>query len=659
MPPEAVVDRFELWCRLGWMRPLEARFVAFLVELDGQGDWRVPLAAGLVSHALAQGHVCLDIEALVQDPKRWLVLPPEDDSRYLDETFDEDELNRARRSLDQDLRAMDTQAWLTALRQSRLVSDGEGSTPLVLEGRRLYLRRNWAAGREVYEELSVRGQPLDPALPASALKALFDELFPESNETDGPDWQKIACAVALRHGFSIITGGPGTGKTWTMVKLLGLLQAVNRAGGAERPLRVLLAAPTGKAAARMTESVRNNWQALPERFQHAAWRPEEARTLHRLLGSRPDSRHFRHQRHNPVQADVVIVDEASMIDLQMMQALVRGISPRTRLVLLGDKDQLASVEPGAVFGDLCRGADQVAFDIGLVEWLEAVSGERIQSQGGAAGGSLGNQTVMLRQARRFNADIAALAEAVNAGQADLAIELLGSRAPVLARLQPAATDDAELRQLLIDDGHACYLQTISQAFPTDAASAPDQLEAWAREALNAFSRFQVLTGTRSGAWGLDEINRRIRHWLAEAGLVDASGTWFHGRPVMITRNDYRTGLMNGDVGLCLRWPQADGSSMLRVVFQKADGHLHHYATTRIVDCQTAWAMTVHKSQGSEFDHTVLVLPDRHNRVLARELVYTGLTRARERFSLVAPETSVLELAIRERTERTSTLPTRD
>ncbi|MCH8477537.1 MAG: exodeoxyribonuclease V subunit alpha [Wenzhouxiangella sp.] len=670
MQPERVSEYFKRWQRLGWMRPLESRFVAFLADLEPDADGRVLLAAGLASHALAQGHVCLDIPALVQDPARWLGLPPDDTDLRLADDIDEAEWRSAQAFFRDELASLDADDWAKALSASRLVAAGEGNTPLVLEDGRLYLRRNWAAGREVLQALSQRGQALSLPLDQPALRGLFAQLFTtsdaEQSAASGPDWQKLACAIALRYGFAIITGGPGTGKTWTMVKLLALLQAVNQAGGSERPLRVLLAAPTGKAAARMTESVRANWQSLPEAFQREDWRPEEARTLHRLLGSRPGSRHFRHQRHNPVQADVVIVDEASMIDLQMMQALMRGLDPHSRLVLLGDKDQLSSVEPGAVFGDLCRGAERIGFDAELADWLEAASGEQVERADATEASPLAEQTVMLRQARRFNADIAALAVAVNAGEGERAAELLDQRAPVLTRLQPASADDAQLREMFVDQGYARYLKQLHQAdwltsetpaAIADAAVQPEKIAAWAHAALDAFGRFQILTGTRSGAWGVDEINRRVRRWLAEDGLVKVNGSWFHGRPVMISRNDYRTGLMNGDVGLCLAWPQADGRCRLRVVFQKADGHLHHYATTRISDCETAFAMTVHKSQGSEFNHTVLVLPDRSSLVLVRELIYTGLTRARDRFTLVAPNPAVLAEAIAQRTERSTILST--
>ncbi|MGY6588411.1 MAG: exodeoxyribonuclease V subunit alpha [Wenzhouxiangella sp.] len=657
MQPELIIEHFKRWQRLGWTRPLETRFVDFLYDLDPDGDGRVLLAAGLASHALAQGHVCLDIRALVNNPGRWLGLPPDEADQAWRDHVDNAERQDALAFFADQLPGMNVDDWLAVLGSSRLVAEGEGNTPLVLEKGRLYLRRNWAAGREVVQALSQRGQPLDLPMDPAAIRLLFDELFPAATagnaDNEGPDWQKLACAVALRYGFSIITGGPGTGKTWTMVKLLGLLQAVNQAGGSQRPLRVLLAAPTGKAAARMTESVLNNWQTLPERFRQDAWRPEEARTLHRLLGSRPGTRHFRHGPGNPIQADVVIVDEASMIDLQMMQSLVRAIGPATRLVLLGDKDQLASVEPGSVFGELCRGAESPAHGKELRDWLEAVCGETLlatESDAPAESPSpLAEQTVMLRQARRFNKDIAALARAVNAGQADEALALLDQGAPALARLQPASPEETGLRELLINEGYLAYLDHLART------PAPQAIEDHARQALDEFGRFQVLVGTRSGPWGMDEWNRRIRRWLAIEGRVEASGSWFPGRPVMINRNDYRTGLMNGDVGLCMEWPQPDGSRVLRVVFQKADGQLHHYAPTRIGQCDTAWAMTVHKSQGSEFTHTVLILPERHNRVLARELVYTGLTRARERFTLVAPSTGVVVSAIQARTERQSSL----
>lgn len=653
MSPEQVQSAFRDWRAAGWIRPLDEQFVHFLARLDESAEGHVLLLAGLASHVLGLGHVSLECARLHVDGGTWLALPPERAGFDVDPLLDE----RARESWQAMLAGLNASGAIDALDRSVLVSDGEGSSPLVWVGGRLYLRRNWQAVVDIRSILDQRSQPVATVPQGRGVRVLIDALFPQDSDEGEPDWQKIACAVAVRSRFTIITGGPGTGKTWTMVKLLGLLHGLHRetATSDERPLRVLLAAPTGKAAARMTESVMDNWSQLPEHFRDEQHRPPAARTLHRLLGSRLGSRHFRHHAGNPIHADVVIVDEASMIDLHMMHSLLAALAPRTRLVLLGDKDQLASVEPGSVFGDLCEGAEQADYSAELVDWLQAVSGERLEA--GTGQGGLSDQRVMLRRTRRFNQDIAALAQAVNAGQADVAARLLDERAPVLDWLRPGSESDKDLRKLVVDEGYAGYLTAVGAPdVPSRSmtSATTEELDSWISDCLEAYTSFQVLTATRSGPWGVEGLNRRIRQWLVDEGLVEAAGQWFHGRPVMITRNDYRSGLMNGDVGLCLALPQPDGPSRLRVVFRKAGGELHQYSPARIPDCQTAWAMTVHKSQGSEFGHTVLVLPDHYNRALTRELIYTGLTRARERFTLVAPSAQVFSRAVEQRTDRSST-----
>lgn len=657
MSPDRVLEAFACWRKAGWLRPLDERFVHFLSGLEDQSDGRVLLLAGLASHALNLGHVSLDFRRL-ETADELLALPPERAASDLDPALDQ----RAREWWQQMRTGLDSAGLERAIERSSLVGQGNGSTPLVWQGDRLYLRRNWQAVVDIRQVLDQRSRPETEPLPPAQLRGLIDLLFPaadqDGSDDPGPDWQKIACAVAARSRFAIITGGPGTGKTWTMVKLLGLLQSIQRESAVEgeRPLRILLAAPTGKAAARMTESVLDNWAQLPADLQGDAYRPDAARTLHRLLGSRPGSRHFRHGERNPIHADVVIVDEASMIDLHMMHKLLDALAPHTRLVLLGDKDQLASVEPGSVFGDLCQGAETAAYDDELVNWLKTATGEVLVA--GSGSGGLGNQRVMLRRTRRFNQDIAALAKAVNAGQAETAVDLLDQGRPVLNWLKPVSDNDPAVRELLVDQGYGAYLEVLAgcpQPGRPDQQVDTEALDAWISRCLDAYTGFQLLTATRSGVWGVEGLNRQIRQWLAEAGLVEASGQWFHGRPVMVTRNDYGSGLMNGDIGLCLKLPQADQSDKLRVVFRKAGGQLHHFSPARIPDCQTAWAMTVHKSQGSEFNHTVLALPGHGNRALTRELIYTGLTRARERFTLLAPSVSVFARAVEQRTERSSAL----
>ncbi|MDT8438136.1 MAG: exodeoxyribonuclease V subunit alpha [Wenzhouxiangellaceae bacterium] len=484
-----------------------------------------------------------------------------------------------------------------------------------------------------------------------------EDAAPPDDPDREPDWQQIACALAVRAALTIVTGGPGTGKTWTVVRVLALLQLLHP-DQAERPLRVRLAAPTGKAAQRLGESIAAGWQELVESLPDVDLAmPEAASTLHRLLGSQRHTRHFRHDRSNPLPADVVIVDEASMIDQELMHSLLEALAPATRLILLGDKDQLASVEAGAVFGELCRGAEQVNYSAALNDWLERVLGDRPGADGA---GGLADRRVLLRRNRRSTPAINTLAVAVNRGDADAAVDLLRRDGDELDWPTIDATNPNAL-QAILRAGYRDYLQAIGQKRPSEDTPTAEAIDRWAAHCLTAYARFQVLTAHRHGPWGVDGINGQVHRWLHAARNgkqpAIADGEWFHGRPVMITRNDYATGLMNGDIGLCLAVPD-NGDTVLRVVFAGADQHLRYFSPSRLRDCETAWAMTVHKAQGSEFTHAVLVLPDRPSPVLTRELIYTGLTRARERFTLIAPSEGVFRQAVRARTRRSSALADR-
>ena len=653
MSHEALFEDLALWRELGWLRGLEEQFVRFLARLDPQADPDLLLMAGLASHQLGRGHVCLPLAPCLDDPQALLALPPDevDEERRPDPEW-EHRKAEAQARLTRRLEGLHLDALKKTMDNALLVGKAEGNTPLVFDRGNLYLRRTWRAETDIALAISARQGQSDEIVPPAVLGELIRDVFGQSADSSdsdkGIDWQKVACALAVRNRFTVITGGPGTGKTWTVVRIIALLQRLH-ARDSGNPLRIRLAAPTGKAAQRLSESIDLGWQSLVDQPEIGGLvAPEKAATLHRLLGSQRHTRHFRHNHDNPLPADVVIVDEASMIDLHMMHCLLDALAPHTRLVLLGDKDQLASVEPGAVFGDLCTGAEDIGFDVEQVDWLNAVSGETIEP--GTGQGGLANQRVMLRQTRRFNQDIAALARAVNSGLAEEAAGLLDERAPALNRLKPASETDGSLRELFVDCGYARYLDIVGKtSSPTRLAE--DKLDAWIGDCLEAYAGFQVLTATRTGPWGVEGLNARIRQWLAEDGLVDATGQWFHGRPVMIVRNDYRTGLMNGDVGLCLALPHEHDGSRLRVVFRKAGGELRHFSPARMPDCQTAWAMTVHKAQGSEFKHTVLVLPERDNRVLTRELVYTGLTRARSQVTVISPKTGLFEAAVERRTQR--------
>ncbi len=681
MSPEQLFRHLALWRALGWIRQLDEQFALFLHRLDSQAPAELLLAAALTSHQLGRGHVCLALDQCLENPLAVLALPPEDQEtiRWSDPDLDQRRA-KAKECLRECLQNLKSAGLTKALQSAELVSSGgDGTAPLVFDRGNLYLRRTWTAETSIATAVSARASAL-PELPAATeLGALIREIFGERAEVaggsdDAVDWQQVACAIAARSRFSIISGGPGTGKTWTVVRIIALLQRIHLKQ-TNQALRIRLAAPTGKAAQRLSESIAKSWQELASQSKEVELvSPEPASTLHRLLGSQRHTRHFRHNHVNPLPVDVVIVDEASMIDQEMMQSLLDALAPGTRLILLGDKDQLASVEAGAVFGDLCRDASDIGYSKAVNEWLGEVLGSGFPQVGP---GGLVDQRVMLKHNYRSTAQINALARAVNAGQESRVVELL--KTSVQGELnwpQISADDDGQLRQLLLHgslqgedcEGYLGYLKTIRETREA-LVQTPDQaqVDAWVSQCLQAYGRFQVLTAFKSGPWGVAGINQKVGNWLrtqhADIHVAASEQDWFDGRPIMMTRNDYSTGLMNGDIGLCLKVPiwnqREEGISwQLRVVFPKSEHEFHYISPSRISDYQTAWAMTVHKAQGSEFEHAVLVLPHRPSPVLTRELIYTGLTRARERFTLVAANPAVLSRAIKRRTQRSSALADR-
>lgn len=671
MPLEALapLDRaddlmhlLERWVERGWLRALDKAFVGFLHELDPQADPLMLLAAALTSHQLGHGHVCLDLFETLKAPDFALSLPPEGD------------LSSGVMLLpSQLLEGLDGAHWCHALAASPLVAlavDGSAaaqSRPLVLSGKRLYLRRYWTYERRIDSALRQRlavQEAVSADLP-QRLNGLFDQPPPDGVV----DWQKLACALATRGAFSIVTGGPGTGKTTTVVRLLALLQAPAVEQGTA--LRIRLAAPTGKAAARLTESISQQVRSLqvPDAVREKI--PTEVTTVHRLLGSRPGTRHFRHHAGNLLPLDVLVVDEASMIDLEMMANLLDALPPHARLVLLGDKDQLASVEAGAVLGDLCRDAEAGWYSPDTRQWLENVSGETLAGSGlqGDLDTShpLAQQVVMLRYSRRFGegSGIGQLARWVNQQNPEQARQLLDAGSHDLFCLHLKGEHDRALERLVLDgqgsdaQGYRYYLNLLRTTRP--AAETPrDDLRwtDWARQLLQAFDAFQLLCAVRKGPWGVEGLNQRITAALLKARLIDSDQQWYEGRPVLMTRNDYGLGLMNGDIGIALKLPESDGGpQVLRVAFPRNDGQggVRFVLPSRLNDVETVYAMTVHKSQGSEFTHTALILPDALNPVLTKELIYTGITRAKDRFSLIETRGGVFEEAVRRKVKRLSGL----
>ncbi|PTT93452.1 exodeoxyribonuclease V subunit alpha, partial [Pseudomonas sp. HMWF031] len=403
--------------------------------------------------------------------------------------------------------------------------------------------------------------------------------------------------------------------------------------------------------------------------------PSEVTTVHRLLGSRPGTRHFRHHAGNRLPLDVLVVDEASMIDLEMMANLLDALPPHARLVLLGDKDQLASVEAGAVLGDLCRDAEAGWYNPQTRQWLEAVSGESLAASGLQEDTQgvhpLAQQVVMLRHSRRFGegSGIGQLARWVNQQQPDEARKLLAARShDDVFSLSLKNEQDRALERLLLDghgegpQGYRHYLSLLRNQRPAIDRPLEDACWMdWAREVLKAFDAFQLLCAVRKGPWGVEGLNRRVTDALLKARLIDSDQQWYEGRPVLMTRNDYGLGLMNGDIGIALKLPERDGpdagKQVLRVAFPRNDGQggVRFVLPSRLNDVETVYAMTVHKSQGSEFTHTALILPDALNPVLTKELIYTGITRAKDWFTLIEPRAGVFEEAVRRKVKRLSGL----
>ena len=533
----------------------------------------------------------------------------------------------------------------------------DSQQPLVLDGERLYLRRYWRDETAVGMAIATRATTV-VAPPLPQVRQWLDVLFDRPPEGGGPDWQKVACAIALRGKVAIITGGPGTGKTYTVASLLTLLFAVSPQ---PEQLRIALAAPTGKAAARLKQSIDQALAGLAEKVGAAAGnalplltlaqRMGAARTLHSLLGARPGTRAFAHHAGNQLDVDVLIVDEASMVHLEMMASVLDALPPAAILILLGDKDQLASVEAGAVLGDLCHDAQAGGYTPATIAYAQAASGVAIPAAFAGTAGALAQQTVMLRHSHRFSGPIGELALAVNAGRPDLAKACFAGDSGGQLAWNVTAQPDEVLRLALrgradAPGGYLPYLELVNAGGEGYA-----QHDDWVRDVLHRFEAFRILCAVREGEWGVAGLNTAIELRLEREGLIRRS-EWYVGRPVMVTRNDYGTGVFNGDIGLTLRDPARPGS--LRVYFLEGE-NVRSVLATRLRHVETAFAMTVHKSQGSEFRHTVLVLPQEGGAMLARELVYTGITRARDFFTLVSPTQAVLFDAILRRTQRASGL----
>ncbi len=589
----------------GVLSSLDQHFARILCDVVGETDPSVRLASALLSRALSQGHVCLDLS------HRGVPSNQVGDDR--DPVAVE---------------VPDVESWHAAIAASPLVGDTTSTSPLVLDGFRLYSRRYWRLETDLASRLLERCVDVEPSMSRDQLAQLFTRLFGPGD--GGTDWQRVAAVVALHRRLCVITGGPGTGKTHTVAKIVVVLAEEHRAGSGELP-DVLLVAPTGKAANRLGESLAAAASTLDcddEVRQLVCTGPM---TIHRALRRQPRTRtRFLHGPQDPLPADLVIVDEASMVDVALMSRLVAATRRRCRLVLLGDRDQLASVEAGAILADLGGDAERTGFTPAAAKRIARIGGDVVPVAPGEVP-VIRDSIVALSRNYRYAAasGIGQLAAAINRGAADEVAEVLVSEdvpdvvlcpwdrgSPVLDRARGA------LRRLFADD---------------------------VGERLSALGAFRILCALRRGPYGVEGVNRFIEERMRRASATAQGEENYAGRPIMIVQNDIETGLFNGDVGVMA--PVVGGG--LRAWFPQGEG-ARSLSLGRLPSFETVYATTVHKSQGSEFDEVAIVLPDQQSPILNRELLYTAVTRAKSKVTIYGT-LEIVKLAVSQRVERASGL----
>jgi exodeoxyribonuclease V alpha subunit len=632
-------------CNLGELRLLDLHLGLFLekqaVDRDGQtskntesagGRSEYPallLAATLASAAVGNGHVCYPLGEAPEQPSL---------AEMVAKNFP------------------CSKKWREELLTTSVVGQPGEVSPLILDAKnRLYLHRFSCYEEFIATALRRRAATrldLDPQVASELLARLFPRT--EKNSAidcqDYPDYQQLAAALALLKPLVIISGGPGTGKTHTVARILAAIQALHarhqdkQRGQRKKLLKIALAAPTGKAAARLEESIRKAKLSLPEDLRRDI--PEQAQTLHRLLGSRPGAAAFRFNRDNKLYLDLLVLDEASMIDVEMMVAILEALPEKTRIILLGDRNQLASVEAGSLFADLCgndesRWSPQLCAELeqltGSSNLLSSSSGETAAKESGKASDPvLADSLVLLRTSYRFqdNSGIGCLAAAVKSGSVE---QMNRTLADNFADVEMVQYTGAKREQWL--EGR------IRKGFqPMLTASSPEQ-------AFAAIEAFRFLCALRRGPDGVEGINILVTQVLRRAGLISPQNTeWYQGRPIIILRNQYEMQLFNGDTGIL--WQ--DNKGRLRAWFRRADNTLSSISPARLPEHETAYAITIHKAQGSEFDEVLLLLPDEESRVLSKELLYTGITRARNRLILCA-SSEIRATTVSRKTQRFSGL----
>ncbi|WP_413283883.1 exodeoxyribonuclease V subunit alpha [Vibrio sp. MA40-2] len=628
------------------IRLLDVQFARFIASIEANSPNDVGFIAGLLSYELSKGHICIKLSDF--NPAHILGLYGQTADILLAECA---KVN-----------------WHQILTGASSIGDEiDSQQPLIFDGERLYLQRYWYYECFLADKLNNLAEPMPFSVEEKqTLAETLDRLFPtEADQVKEVNWQKVAVGVALSRKLSVISGGPGTGKTTTVVKLLSALIEQGLQKG-QIP-KIKLVAPTGKAAARLTESIGGAVDSLVNNEQTKLLMPTSASTIHRLLGAMPDHAEFRHNQTNPLHLDLLVVDEASMVDLPLMAKLLDALPKQARLILLGDKDQLASVEAGAVLGDICAfidggySAKQASLLAELTgfdpAWLSAKASSSIQDS--ATSNRLSECLCLLRKSYRFNENsgIGVLAKAINQSDIPALISVLDSDYQDVIHHSLTTDSYREMIDFLVAE-YSNYLTCVNKAIEDNS----ERITQHARKALFLFAQCRLLCAVREGKFGLSGLNQQIEAGLKQARLINTTDElWYLGRPIMITRNDHALGLFNGDIGITMLVTEIDKMGeqrrYLKVFFELPDGSVKAVLPSRIPEHDTAYAMTIHKSQGSEFPTTVMVLPNQYSKILSKELIYTGVTRAKNKL-IVFADNQVMIKGAKTKTQRLSGLKSR-
>ncbi len=584
---------------------IDIQFARFIQSLSSNKHSHLFLAAALVSKATREGHVCLKLE----------------------------EYAGKRLAGDNSFECPGLREWVENIVSSSVVGRPGEFRPLILdESFRLYMWRYWDYEARLIESIRLRVSKnmddIDPILAKEMLRGS------SGGELAGQvDWQKVAIVCSMFKGLCVISGGPGTGKTTTAARIMAMLIGLRK-----KDTSIALCAPTGKAAARLKDAIDMVKAEFVEGNRVPLGIPDKATTIHRLLGYIPGSPYFIHDQTNPLSHDVVVVDESSMVDIALLSKLVQAMKSDARLILIGDKDQLASVESGAVLGDICDTGISHPYSRAFSSLVSNISGQNIGFDDNVKPG-IQDSIIHLEKSYRFSSrsGIAALSRAVITGKSEDALKILLSEG--FKDVEWKDIDDLRSLENILEPmviaGYSLYLNSEN---PYDA--------------FNLFDTFRILTPLREGPFGVKMLNAMIENILSGHGLIETSRAIYPYLPLLITRNDYNLHLFNGDVGIIM--PIGDKDKRLMALFRSDRGGLRHVPPARLPEYEHGYVMSVHKSQGSEFDSVLLVLPLKDAPVLTRELIYTAITRAKKRVAIWGTR-DVFKAAVGKRIERNSGL----